>query len=546
MKYKFLLIGLLGIAVTTMLSSCGAMLYGTSTKVTIETEKEFADSVNIIAVGPKKVVEYKNVTLPFKMKVKHNNLPLRVTMNSNKESYDPFTINAKRRGEDWNMLGKVSGWVTIAAGAIMGGASLSAGIFDQFAEATFVPIGIGSALLAMGYSAETDVPVDKHYLTSSVSTNFYQADWYQRLREIQDIYTLLEQEQYQLAEAKSRWLLEKEPTGELYYLKGVSNYYLREYKQALKDLKIGLMMVEPKSNPGLRDEIITFIDEAENRRQENKSRRARMWGNIALGTLQIASATLDTYSQANQYSNWQNVGITSSGVITDPSKLSQAQLNRLMDPNFAYQQVMQQEYLEYQEFSRYNKKSDGSYYSFDEFQAFKGQALLNLKEEGIDLVAEQREQNRKERQEWREGLEQDRKERLEQAKAVIRGEPYRGTSNTSSSSSEYTSTYTTVTPTITTSATTITDVETDDNLDSKEQFRRESVSSDDYQRVKDVTLYYREGDKAKVMMSNVELCRKGAYYYIKIGSTYYPRRASNWSKYRNAIAYGHHQLYYND
>lgn len=48
------------------------------------------------------------------------------------------------------------------------------------------------------------------------------------------------------------------------------------------------------------------------------------------------------------------------------------------------------------------------------------------------------------------------------------------------------------------------------------------------------------------MMSNVELCRKGAYYYIKIGSTYYPRGASNWSKYRNAIAYGHHQLYYND
>ena len=85
-----------------------------------------------------------------------------------------------------------------------------------------------------------------------------------------------------------------------------------------------------------------------------------------------------------------------------------------------------------------------------------------------------------------------------------------------------------------------------EDLDSKEQFRRETVSSEDYQKIKDVTLYYREGDKAKVMMNSVELCRKGANYYIKIGNTYYPRRASNWSKYRNAIAYGHYQLYYND
>lgn len=540
MKYKFLLIGLLGIITLSTLSSCDTLFYGTSTKVTIESDKGFADSVNIIATGDEEVVEYKNVSLPYKMKVKHRNLPLHVTLNSKKDKYNSFTIGYKNKG------GTI-GPILASAGAII---SMGSALIMQEKGAPIVYPSLAAMVLGIASIPGVYVPEYKSYLVSSspleVGDSLLNEEWYLRFDAINDVYALLEKEEYNHAKAKIEWLLDKEETAELYYLRGLTYYQNGKLRKARKDIQQASKMITSETNPGLYENVMDCLTSINKARKQKRAKRAQMWGEVASGFLQVGAATYQAYTQAENLKNMQNVGITSSGVVTDPSKLSQAQLNQLMDPNFAYQQVMQQEYLEYQEFSRYNKKSDGSYYSFDEFQAFKGQALLNLKEEGIDLVAEQREQNRKERQEWREGLEQDRKERLEQAKAVIRGEPYRGTSNTSSSSSEYTSTYTTVTPTITTSATTITDVETDDNLDSKEQFRRESVSSDDYQRVKDVTLYYREGDKAKVMMSNVELCRKGAYYYIKIGSTYYPRRASNWSKYRNAIAYGHNQLYYND
>ena len=70
-------------------------MHGNSTKVMIETEKGNVDNVNLTAVGPKKVVELKNISLPYKMKVKHNNLPLRVTLNSENDVYDAFTIGAK-------------------------------------------------------------------------------------------------------------------------------------------------------------------------------------------------------------------------------------------------------------------------------------------------------------------------------------------------------------------------------------------------------------------------------------------------------------------
>lgn len=551
---------IIGIFVAICLSSCAGLRYGASTDVTIYTKSKLpwdqrrmmsvealdsaecmvSDScVTIIAAGKKDVKAYKNVCLPFKMKVRHKNLPVRVSIESTQRTYNPFYI------EKSGTKGSKFLQVTNGVGTYLGGVSLPLVALNFPVMAPiYGGVFLASYLARFGYGNTTNSGSYEVYSQA----RFYESDIHKTRelfikQELQDINFLLVNSHYDIARNKVEYLFNGHPTGEYYYLRGLCHYSAGDTKKAIKDLSKAL-------NYDISEELQAnanyCIQEAERMQWVKKKERQQLWTNIASGLLQAGAATFQAYAQAEYLKNMQNSGITSSGVVTDPSKLSQAHLEQLIDPNFAYQQVMQKEYMEYQEFCRYNKKEDGSHYSFAEFQTLKGQALLDLKEQGIDLVAEQREQNRKERQEWREGLEQDRKERLEQAKAVIRGEPYRGTSNTSSSSSEYTSTYTTVTPTITTSATTITDVETDDNLDSKEQFRRESVSSGDYQRVKDVTLYYREGDKAKVMMSNVELCRKGAYYYIKIGSTYYPRRASNWSKYRNAIAYGHHQLYYND
>ena len=545
MKYRSILIVFLGIAGISILSSCDTLFYGTSTKVAIETDKEFADSVNIVAVGCNEVVEYKNVSLPYKMKVKHRNLPLHITVNSKTDKYESFIIDSKNKG------GKI-GPILMSAGAIIG---LGSALIMQEKAGPIAYPSLAAMVVGIPSIPGVYVPEYKSYLTKSSPLNatdsLLNEDWFLRLEAINDVYSLLKNKEYYHAKAKVEWLLDKGETGELYYLRGLTYYQRDKLKKAQKDILQAQKMINPETNPGLYNNVVDCLKLIKKARKYKKEKRMQMWGDIASGLLQAGAATFQTYAQTEYLKNMQNSGITSSGIVTDPSKLSQAQLNQLMDPNFAYQQVMQQEYMEFQEFSRYNKKSDGSNYSFDEFQAFKGQALLNLIEEGIDLVAEQREQNRKDRQEWRESLEQDRKNRLEQAKARLNGTTYDAETNSSTSTSSFSSSSSfssteavssTATPQTTTA---VSNTETED-LDSKEQFRRETVSSEDYQKIKDVTLYYREGDKAKVMMNSVELCRKGANYYIKIGNTYYPRRASNWSKYRNAIAYGHYQLYYND
>ena len=83
-------------------------------------------------------------------------------------------------------------------------------------------------------------------------------------------------------------------------------------------------------------------------------------------------------------------------------------------------------------------------------------------------------------------------------------------------------------------------------LDAKQQFKSSPVSSEDYQRIKTVTLYYRDGNNARKLDINAELCKKGAFMYVKIGNKYYPRMSPNWSRFRNAIIYGNVQIYYND
>ena len=64
---------------------------------------------------------------------------------------------------------------------------------------------------------------------------------------------------------------------------------------------------------------------------------------------------------------------------------------------------------EYQQFCRYNKKPDGSNYTLDEFRAFQGQAIQLAKENGYDIIAEQRRQLEEDKK-WREEQRQKDKE----------------------------------------------------------------------------------------------------------------------------------------
>ena len=212
-----------------VVSSCSTIRFGSSTSVTIETEHP-GDVVDILAIGPKKIVDLQQVTLPYKYKVKHNNLPQRVDIVSNDYIYEPLTIGAVRKGELMGYLCRVLGWTEGSVMTALGvGLSFAEGMGGIMGTAPFWGTGLvlGGGLLAVGYTAETDIPDSKYYLTSSVpidSINLYQLEgWYLRQRALDDVYTLLSQGEYKLSKAKASFLLKEDPNAELFYLRGVKS-----------------------------------------------------------------------------------------------------------------------------------------------------------------------------------------------------------------------------------------------------------------------------------------------------------------------------------
>lgn len=537
-----------------VVSSCSTIRFGSSTSVTIETEHP-GDVVDILAIGPKKVVDLQQVTLPYKYKVKHNNLPQRVDIVSNDYIYEPLTIGAVRKGEFMGYLCRVLGWTEGSVMTTLGvGLSFAEGMGGIMGTAPFWGTGLilGGGLLAVGYTAETDIPDSKYYLTSSVpidSINLYQLEgWYLRQRALDDVYTLLSQGEYKLSKAKASFLLKEDPNAELFYLRGISSYYLGEHKKALSDLNESLYRLNAEINPGLKDEVVECISAAEQSISLKKEKRSQMWAQIAGTVLQAGAEAYSMYQQAELVKYRQNHGMSASGVVIDPSKLSQKDLNRLIDSNFAIQQVLSQEMQEYQQFCRYNKKSDGSNYTLDEYRALQGQAIQLAKENGYDILAEQRRQ-----------MEEDKKWRAEQRQKDKESWFARYGYDMSSSSSDNISSASTTSVSNNTSSTSSSNNTSQDNtytsssknedekkLDSKQQFKSDPVSSEDYKKIKSVELYYRDGDKAKKMNVNADLYKKGAFIYVKIGNKYYPRMSPNWMRFRNAIVYGDRQLYYND
>lgn len=81
--------------------------------------------------------------------------------------------------------------------------------------------------------------------------------------------------------------------------------------------------------------------------------------------------------------------------------------------------------------------------------------------------------------------------------------------------------------------------------DAKQQLKTQGVKSDDYVYKRKVTLYLRDGNNAKVIFTNKDLCKKGAYYYVKIDKHYFRVEYSNWTRFNKCIIYAHEALYFN-
>ena len=339
------------------MTSCTGIRYGSSTKVTVESTESYGDNVTITAIGKKKTVQYENVTLPYRMKVKHSNLPLRVSVESQKYLYPYFSINKKEtewgklERQCWNILGLSEGIGLSGIGLF---ASIASSNYEVMPLMGGLGLGIGGLCFAFGALSVPYIPDKKNYFVTP--TLITQAEAWKKAADVLDIYTLLKDSQYEVARNKAAYLLNQNETGELHYLNGVGEYQMGKYKSALKELRTALYSGDVTDE--MKSDIRKYIEAAENSRQLQLQERQNRWSSYVSAALQVTSAAL-------QYSQTQQTSPSFNGFQRDKS------MDYLLDPRNAIMQVQQQSYNEYLQMT-----NGGQTMTYDEwFQKIKGPAL---------------------------------------------------------------------------------------------------------------------------------------------------------------------------
>ena len=307
--------------------------------------------------------------------------------------------------------------------------------------------------------------------------------------------------------------------------------------------------------------------EAEWRREQaRKEQRRENWRNVGLAVLQAVAETGAQMQQAmaaNSYGTGYTGGYMGSYT---PSPVSSAiapnqSLNYLLDPNYAVAQVQQQDYAEYQKV-RAGYQQMGKDITYYEYQLLQGETLMRMKEEGYDAVAEMRklsEENDAFEEKWRQREKEDRNAKYEallngvsssSSSSASSSSSYSSGSSSSSSSSSSTkssssSSYSSgssikssSSSSYSSSSSSSSSGNSSSNLDSRQQFHVGKVSSDDYEYVKKVTLYRRDGSDYIVAFTGKELYKKGATYYVKMDNTFHKVQNQGHGGFSQMIVFG--------
>lgn len=270
--------------------------------------------------------------------------------------------------------------------------------------------------------------------------------------------------------------------------------------------------------------------------EEKRQQRREAWA----GVFQVlGEATLSALNQVQQYQQYAAMSSYSVPKMNSTSRASMnvANMNYLLNPMFAAAQVDAKDYAEYQNAREAYQKMTGEDLSMSDWKTMQGAAILNLKNQGYDILAENQKILNQQKADFNEQRKQDK-------------EDWFARYGYDTSSSTNNTTATTQSSKVTTNASnktvnnTISQTIPEKELDSKQQFKREDVSSDDYHYEKKVTLYKRDGSSARAMFTNKELCVKSAIYYVKIDNMYYKVIYSNWNRFNRQIVYGHDALYF--
>lgn len=275
-----------------------------------------------------------------------------------------------------------------------------------------------------------------------------------------------------------------------------------------------------------------------------QERRRQLWGGIAQAVLQSVGQTMNYMAAAQGYR------APAYSSMSMPAYTSRSDMDYLIDPRFAIAQTNAQDYAEYQAV-RENYQRMGQDISIDQWRTLKGAAILNMKNEGYDIIAEMRKTNEENRAFEQNLQKEERQQRLERNTAYLSHSTTGSSSASASTTTSKTHSSSSSTPaksqndSSNKTTTSTGNTTANDNLDSKQQFKNGSVSSDDYHFEKHVTLYIRDGNTNRVMFSNKDLCRKGAQYFVKIDNKYYKVMVQGGWGFNSSIVYGSKSLYFN-
>lgn len=276
-----------------------------------------------------------------------------------------------------------------------------------------------------------------------------------------------------------------------------------------------------------------------------RERRKQFWGNLAGAVVQGLAIGVNTYMAVNNYGS-APMNTAAATQVGHAGSLADA----MSQPGFfqrEQQRLLQQSMnqVQWAEMQEYNQTREayqrmGRDLSIDEFRALKGQAIINLKEQGIDIIAEQNAANREMHEFNRSQMNSGKEnvERIKQQNAMKNGESYSSGPSTSNSTKS--------TSTETSSSLSSQNTSADASMTIEKNNDSGLVNSFKYIYIqRKVNLHENTASNSTIVFQNCEVYRKGVDYFVKIGEQYYKIQHCNKQYYNRTITYDSRPYYFN-
>ena len=298
--------------------------------------------------------------------------------------------------------------------------------------------------------------------------------------------------------------------------------------------------------------------------QQRREEKARMWLGIANTLIQGAQQIANIYAQSSTMKQQAKQTKQTKQKGGSDTSLASYLEDYLEDPNHfdrdfrmlmqaADQMVRQKDWNDYCTM-RAMMQQLGVDLSYEDYKLTEGMALMELKNQGIDIVAEQQARNKEMRDFYRSQMNSG-KENVERIKEQNRMKYGGSSSSTTSSSTSTTSSRSSATnsprslapKTPSQTSTTPKQQNPQANNDAHQQYMSGNlnVQESSYgEKIKNVSLWIKDGANYRSASLSGELYRKESQLFVKIGGTFF-RVGSIGGAYNSYIMYGMKAYYFN-